>query len=368
MFWHNDIASNSTNFSDKVISLTNNYDLCSLYDLIQKENMPFSSYNIDFLKIILKINIIFYLPKNKLVSKLQKYEELSSYQDTCYLKCILYFLPYIQKSKSFEFIKTKAFKSLVSILNIISFITEKDNLHSNQDYNYLYYLHEEMVYYILSFNKFKSFISCFDKFMDSSKLQYEYKNEMTNHLLMNDFVKSWTIDFGNQDIAQAERPISKKVHFPNFHVIKKTDASITNGQGNINGLCNKKKVRLDVKEVKNYKFTALKRETIDKVTITYFRKYLKNSKLDKENEEFVRCFILGYYTPPFEYNGLFFKSGNASYLCWFFNNERIKIHYENFIEAYYNQLVSKIVLRIKPEKEELLLLKEYLFSMTKIYS
>ena len=224
MFLISDDGSKSTGFFEKIYSFASKFEFTSLYDLIHNENNLLSPiFKNDILKIILKINIIFCAPKNKQERSLNKYGELSSYQETCYLNTILYFLPYIQNSMTFELIKNRAFKS---VLSTITSIDKNEYLRQNEDYNYLMYLHEELVYYIISFNKFKSFISCFDNFMESSKLNYDYKNQMSNHLLMSDFVKQWIFDLSIGNETETEETSSNCFNqIPKFKVVSQQEGS-----------------------------------------------------------------------------------------------------------------------------------------------
>ena len=383
MFLLSDDGSKSTGFFERIYFLASNYDFKSLCDLIYNENtLLLPLFKNDILKIILKINIIFYVSKNKQESSLYNYGELSNYQETCYLNTIIYFLPYIQNSMTFELIKNKVFKSLISLLSTITSIDNNDYLRQNEDYNYLMYLHEELVYYIISFNKFKSFISCFDNFMESSKLNYDYKNQMSNHLLMSDFVKQWIFDLsiGNEteetssnccnqtstnDIMKSEETNNKITQINNTQFIssltEKQEILFSN-QKSSNDTESKEIKKLKVKQIKNFKFEILKRKNIDKVTITYFRKYLNTSKINIEND------TLNGYTQPINNKALYFKSINPAYLFWFFYNQKIKSLFEDFIYNYFNQVIGKITMRSNPKNEEITLLKQYLLSMPKIYS
>ena len=215
-----DISDTFTYISDLINTSSYNFDLNSLYKNILTENNLSPYHKNHILKIILKINIIFYLPEDKLRENLEMYEKLATYQERSYLTCILYFMTNIHKSFTFETIKNKASESLFSLLSIISFINDYDNLHLNKHFISLNYLHEELVYYIISFNKFKHIISCFDSFMKSSKLQYDHKDEMSNHLLMSNFVKLWSLDFSNDIQTEETMTINLK---PQFKVLKQDE-------------------------------------------------------------------------------------------------------------------------------------------------
>ena len=336
------------------------------------------------MKIIIKINIIFYLPKDKLRENLKKYESLTSHQERSYLNCILYFKDYIHKSLTFETIKNKAYKSLFSFLNILPFKYAYDNLSLNKHFNSLYYLHEELVYYILSYNKSKHIISCFDNFMQSSKLEYDNKDEMSNRLLMNNFVLLWSLDFSNANQTEELTTINK---IPHFKVVKQEDVFqiktlkqkqlnfvIPSSSENSQGLTESSnqnqssRFRLDLNSIRIFRFKILKRETIDKVTISYFRRVLNKSKQESSNDDIVKGLTLGLHTPPFKYNELYFKSINASYLFWLFNNAEVKSLFEEFIENHITKLCDKIISKKEQGVLELPILKRYLLSMTKVYT
>lgn len=137
----------------------------------------------------------------------------------------------------------------------------------------------------------------------------------------------------------------------------------------------------------NFPIRFIKKESLDKMIIRKFKKYLHNPKdnnlslsahkitNDTDNYynsvSFLNDFIRNKFTPPFSYDNIKIKSFNTHYLIWLFSSNIICHYYKLFIEDYSHDFIDKILKEydvINKEPEICDKLKYYINNLINIYN
>lgn len=312
--------------------------------------------------ILLKMDILFNFQNqssSSLLNKLHEYRSLSSGASFSYLNCVLFFMFFFENSSYLQKIEIEYQNYL---LNILKSYPSIDVL--SDEYLRLNSLEEELVYFIMSYNKVKLHFSSFDDFMVKIKLSFSL-DKCSNDILLSSFSTDYSNRFYNEllvknqsSIAFKETDISEDCSL-NYSSFDKVHLNVKNLI---------KKERLHLKTLKDYKFKGDKRENIDKKLINLFKSFLITNSSDFSLSERCVNFINRKITPPFTFDSIAFKSINTSYLIWLFEDnclyQLFKIfNSEENIESLFNTMNTR-----RRFEEDKILLKEYISTFHIIYS
>lgn len=131
---------------------------------------------------------------------------------------------------------------------------------------------------------------------------------------------------------------------------------------------------------------AIKKQNLDKKIIRIFNAYVKQvfdidgsigkqhkSTTNNENElslelQFVSNFAGKKFVPPFVFQNKVFKSYNAKYLAWLFNNRLLRQLYSEFCEEYSKQITETIIQEYNLRENEPLVCKQLHYYITNLAS
>lgn len=217
-------------------------------------------------------------------------------------------------------------------------------------------------------------ISLENKINNNNKLNYPIIINKTDNLNKLNKNKLFNINL-DKDINRS----SLRSSIQNFN--KNYDISITTKKDNLknnNELKNTKSKNTKFNIMKNINFKFLKRENVDKKTLTKFKIFLRlNYKSKNINlPDIINDYCLNKITPPFcklDYNNykkkIAFKSLNTSYLIWLFSYNEIYNLYEEFVECELINTVEFIINSFKiNDLKEVELLTYYIKLIGKFYS
>ena len=314
--------------------------------------------------ILLKMDILFNFSNHStssLLDKLEEYKSLSSDASFSYLNCVLFFMAFFENSTYLQKIEIECQDYLISLLRSYPSI---DVL--SDEYIRLNSFEEELVYFIMCYNKVKMHFSSFDDFMVKIKLSFSLdKSLMLNNTLLNSFSHDYSNRFYNELLAKNQPDISN-IQTDSFDDCSLNLSSFDKVQLKIKNLI--KKERLHLKTLKEFKFNGDKRENIDKKLINLFKSFLITYSSEFSLSERCVNFINRKLTPPFIFNSIEFKSINTSYLLWLFEDNCFYDLFKIFnSEENVESLFVKMNIKNRFDEDELLL-KEYISTFHIYYS
>lgn len=338
-----------------------------------------------------------------------------------YLKCLKLY-PELFQSK--EFIKKKIFYYIDSLVIVITnelnmlFLSNSNNASFEndedtpvyKDYAVVRNIEDELMIFLSSHSDKESLKIHEGSLEMLNTNEFNYTNDLENRIAIQNFLqnnprleqllneqdlKHFHIRLSplqmNEEKADYSKDLmialanskesvqSKKAKIFYLSKVNKCDVNVNNrkkpmellNQGGVVVNCNGKTKSLKLNELKLFNFKTIKRENIDKKVVRKFRKYLKQKiKGCKENfSKFVKDFCKESLFPPFIFEGVSFKSFNASYMIWIFSNTDVNDYYEEYIQINIEALNLFLIntLKITDFNDKCLMLN-YIKNIARIYS